>query len=118
MYQNNVIYADDLIIEFTQVTLIVSDVNSAQCGTGCNESDSWIFDIDLGPDLEYITSGTQYNARWKVEGGWSIHLGPPASRILTSWQNYLIRTESIGGVVTPTVCNKTNTAEYDLFMRR
>jgi hypothetical protein len=40
---------------------------------------------------------------------WSIHFGPPASRTLTSrQQNYLIRTESIGGVVTSiTACNKT-----------
>jgi hypothetical protein len=131
MYQNNqVIYPDDLIIEFTRVTLIVSDHNISYCGTGCNEGvnpvttdattpgSSWSFDVDLGPDLEYITSGTQSNARWKVKGGWSIFFGPPpARRTLSRMQNYLIRTESIGGVVTPTVCNKTTDKPWTVDQR-
>jgi hypothetical protein len=87
---------------------------------GCNEGDSWTFDIDLGPDLEYIPSGTttHSNARWKVKGGWSIHFGPPAShRTLTSRQNYLIRTESNGGVVNSTSCNKTTDKPWTVDQR-
>jgi hypothetical protein len=118
MYQNQAItYQDDRTDEFTRVTLIVSD-SQIQCPAGCNEGDSWIFDIDLGPDLEYITSGTPHSyARWKVKEGWSIHFGPPASRTLTSRQNYLIRTESIGGIVNSTACNKTTDKPWTVDQR-
>ena len=129
MYQNNAItYQDGLTTKtdfFTRVTLIVSSDNQEQytiCSAGCNDGDSWSFDIDLGPDLEYIT---QSNARWKVKGGWSIVFGPgstidgppPANRTLSRMQNYLFRTESIGGVVTPTVCNKTTDKPWTVDQR-
>lgn len=118
MYQNNAIISfldgpTESTEFFTRVTLIVSKDNQTIYNTyqGTNDGDSWDVDIDLGPDLEYITSGTQSNARWKVKGGWSIHL---ARRTLSRMQNYLIRTELIGGAVNQTNCNKTTVKRIDM----
>lgn len=116
VYQNNAITYQDGPTEstefFSRVTLIVSKDNQKQdtiSPHGTNDGDSWSFDIDL--NSPGVLLGTQSFVQWKVKGGWSIH---PARRTLSRMQNYLLRTELIGGVVNETNCNKTTVKRIDM----